>query len=341
MRRGDCPIRPGQPAGRVGVVRGGAGRAAGGRRAGRPRRGRRPARVRRSSSRSSAHDAAQAGRRAAARAARRAAARLPRGPRQRARLRGEGGRVHPDHRRAGPPVLGLPRLPPREAGARARARHGRRDDAHADGRGRIRSPASTRSSSTWTWTRSCRWCRTRSGRHDTFGLACTRRYYEDMGYPGHVNCTDNFNAEVDPYGIAPRAGWEAVNFFFNTRIEADNVLVSDEPWSRPGDYVMVRALTDLVCASSACPDDIDPANAWECTDIHVRVYSPENRFSGGHRPSRDPGGRASHDQGDGVPPADQRAHRELRRVPRLLAAALLQQRGRDRASTGRAARRPW
>ena len=38
-------------------------------------------------------------------------------------------------------------------------------------------------------------------------------------------------------------------------------------------------MTDLVCASSACPDDIDPANAWECTDIHVRVYSPENRFS--------------------------------------------------------------
>ncbi len=117
------------------------------------------------------------------------------------------------------------------------------------------------------------------GRHDTFGLACTRRYYEDMGYPGHVNCTDNFNAEVDPFGIPARAGWEAVNFFFNTRIEADNVLVSDEPWSRPGDYVLMKAMTDLVCASSACPDDIDPANAWECTDIHVRVYSPENRFS--------------------------------------------------------------
>src|SRR5919201_2682874 len=117
------------------------------------------------------------------------------------------------------------------------------------------------------------------GRHDTFGLACHSRYYEDMGYPGHVNCTDNFNRQVDQYGIASRAGWEAVNFFFNTRIEADNVHVSDEPWSRPGDYVLMKAMTDLVCASSACPDDIDPANAWECTDIHVRVYSPENRFS--------------------------------------------------------------
>ena len=26
------------------------------------------------------------------------------------------------------------------------------------------------------------------GRHDTFGLACTARYYEDLGYTGHVNC---------------------------------------------------------------------------------------------------------------------------------------------------------
>ena len=117
------------------------------------------------------------------------------------------------------------------------------------------------------------------GRHDTFGLACTARYYEDAGYPGHVNCTDNFNRQVTPYGIAERAGWEAVNFFYNTHIEADNLLISDEPWSRPGDYVLLRALSDLVCASSACPDDIDPANAWECTDIHVRVYAPENRFS--------------------------------------------------------------
>ena len=117
------------------------------------------------------------------------------------------------------------------------------------------------------------------GRHDTFGLACTPRYYEDMGYPGHISCTENFNNQVTPFGIASRAGWEAVNFFFNTRVDDDNVIVTDEPWSRPGDYVLMRAMTDLVCASSACPDDIDPANGWDITDIHVRVYPAENRFS--------------------------------------------------------------
>jgi aminomethyltransferase len=117
------------------------------------------------------------------------------------------------------------------------------------------------------------------GRHDTFALACQPKYYEDLGYPGHVNCTDNFNGALERFTIAPRKGWEALNFFYNTAFDCDMQLVSDEPWSRPGDYVMLRAMTDLVCASSACPDDIDPSNAWEVTDVHVRVYSPENRFS--------------------------------------------------------------
>jgi len=117
------------------------------------------------------------------------------------------------------------------------------------------------------------------GRHDTFALACSAKYYEDMGYFGHVNCTDNFNSQLTPYTIEPRRGWPALNFFFNTAFDAGGALVSDEPWSRPGDYVLLRALTDLVCLSSACPDDIDPANAWNPTEVHVRVYPARERFS--------------------------------------------------------------
>jgi len=117
------------------------------------------------------------------------------------------------------------------------------------------------------------------GRHDTFGLACTARYYEDRGYPGHANCSDNFSAALAPYGIAPRRGWAAANLFFNTGIDDANALYLDEPWSRPGDYLLFRSFKDLVCASSACPDDIDAANAWNPTDIHVRVYPAENLFS--------------------------------------------------------------
>lgn len=116
------------------------------------------------------------------------------------------------------------------------------------------------------------------GRHDAFALACSARYYDDIGYPGHINCSSNFNGALADNGVAPRAGWMAVNFFFNTAIDHNGAVISDEPWSRPGDYVLLRALTDLVCVSSACPDDTSPANGWHLTDIHVRTYSGQEKF---------------------------------------------------------------
>lgn len=117
------------------------------------------------------------------------------------------------------------------------------------------------------------------GRHDAFALACSAKYYDDIGYPGHVNCSDNFNSALAEYGVPGRPGWMAANFFYNTGIDADGVMFIDEPWSRPGDYVMMRALTDIVCVSSACPDDTTPANGWQLTDIHVRSYAASERFS--------------------------------------------------------------
>lgn len=117
------------------------------------------------------------------------------------------------------------------------------------------------------------------GRHDTFGLACTPRFYEDAGYPGHPSCSENFNFALERFGLAKRPGWQAVNLFYNTGVNAANAIFLDDPWSRPGDYVLMRAMKDLICASSACPDDIDATNAWNPTDIHVRVYAAQNTFS--------------------------------------------------------------
>ncbi|MEP3275026.1 MAG: DUF1989 domain-containing protein [Stappiaceae bacterium] len=125
------------------------------------------------------------------------------------------------------------------------------------------------------------------GRHDTFALACTARGYEDRGFPGHVNCSDNISNVYDSYGVQRRSAWPAINFFFNSWIlPTDNRIQIDEAWSRPGDFVALKALTDLVCVSTACPDDIDPINGWNPTDIHVRIYRPDKplRYAVAHRP---------------------------------------------------------
>ena len=55
------------------------------------------------------------------------------------------------------------------------------------------------------------------GRHDAFALACYARFYEDMGYPGHVNCTDNFNGALDPYGIAAPKGLDGAELLLQYR----------------------------------------------------------------------------------------------------------------------------
>ncbi|MEM5542335.1 DUF1989 domain-containing protein [Sulfitobacter sp. AS92] len=111
------------------------------------------------------------------------------------------------------------------------------------------------------------------GRHDTFGLACTARVYEERGFPGHVNCSDNISDALDPFGVRKRPAWPAINFFWNTWIDQNShEYMTEESYSRAGDYVVMRAMDNLVCASTACPDEIDPVNGWNPTDIHVRIY---------------------------------------------------------------------
>ncbi|MEX0310344.1 MAG: DUF1989 domain-containing protein [Tateyamaria sp.] len=114
------------------------------------------------------------------------------------------------------------------------------------------------------------------GQHDTFGLACTARGYEERGFPGHLNCSDNISDAVDRFGIARRAAWPAINFFWRTWVDPyTQHILTEESHSRPGDYVAMRALEPLVCVSTACPDDIDPINGWNPTDIHVRIYEKD------------------------------------------------------------------
>ncbi|MGV6806117.1 MAG: DUF1989 domain-containing protein [Ruegeria sp.] len=113
------------------------------------------------------------------------------------------------------------------------------------------------------------------GRHDTFGLACTARGYEERGFPGHVNCSDNMSNALSTFGVTRRSAWPAINFFWNTWIDpSTHHILTEESFSRPGDYVVMRAIEDLICVSTACPDDIDPINGWNPTDVHVRIYRP-------------------------------------------------------------------
>ncbi len=115
------------------------------------------------------------------------------------------------------------------------------------------------------------------GYHDSFFLACTSRYYEDLGYLQHPSCSENFNQVLEPYGIAARKGWAAVNFFYNTSVDDRGVIKAEPSRSQAGDCVVLRANCDLLCATSACADDLSSINGKQLTPIHVRIYQQISR----------------------------------------------------------------
>lgn len=95
---------------------------------------------------------------------------------------------------------------------------------------------------------------TSPGRHDTLCSACDSASYEEQGLGAtHPNCTDNFRSAFAQAGMAVPLVPCPWNLFMDIPISPDGRL-SDRPSSaRPGDYVELVALIDLLIVCSPCP----------------------------------------------------------------------------------------
>ncbi len=111
------------------------------------------------------------------------------------------------------------------------------------------------------------------GRHDLLLPACdARRYRETYGLEDHANCRDNFAAALEPYGITADRLPDPVNLFMHATILRRGQLEVREPLSQANDYVVLRSRTPLLVALSACPEDRNPTNGYNPTDLLVRVF---------------------------------------------------------------------
>ena len=115
---------------------------------------------------------------------------------------------------------------------------------------------------------------TSGGAHDTLMAACDNARYGLLGCTGyHDNCTDNLAAGLAELGLAAPETPSPLNLFMNIPWTEAGQLAWDEPVSRPGDYVVLRAEMDVIIAFSACPQDILPINgrAGTPTEAHFRI----------------------------------------------------------------------
>ena len=122
------------------------------------------------------------------------------------------------------------------------------------------------------------------GVHDLISGSCSEytnafRY----GVRGTPNCRTNFERALRPYGIPLAEIPYSFNIFMNTPVSPEGTTGIQEPTSKPGDYIDLRANLDLLVAISNCPQERNPCNGWNPTTLQVVVYEVEPTGKGAVR----------------------------------------------------------
>ncbi|SDW10114.1 hypothetical protein SAMN05444487_101294 [Marininema mesophilum] len=116
-------------------------------------------------------------------------------------------------------------------------------------------------------------------RHDFFFPACDDyRYRVDFGVENHPNCHDNLTQAIAGFGIRPMLLPDPINWFMNNELDDEWDYEIKEPLSRPGDYVKLKALMDVVVAVSTCSQDMAPVNGWKVTPLKLQLLAKERDF---------------------------------------------------------------
>lgn len=111
------------------------------------------------------------------------------------------------------------------------------------------------------------------GRHDILFPACDpRRYKDDYDLDDHPNCREALTTALEPYGVAFDHIPDPINWFMNLAIVQKGALEIRESLAERNDYVLLSALSDVVVAISACPQDQNSTNSGNPTDILIRLY---------------------------------------------------------------------
>ena len=113
------------------------------------------------------------------------------------------------------------------------------------------------------------------GVHDLIAGSCSEhtnavRY----GVRGTPSCRRNFELALEPYGIPLREIPYSFNVFMNVPVTSEGTAIV-EPVSTPGDFIDLRAETDLLVAISNCPQERNPCNAFKPTAMKAIVFEPE------------------------------------------------------------------
>jgi uncharacterized protein len=95
------------------------------------------------------------------------------------------------------------------------------------------------------------------GVHDMMIAACDQFRYEFFGHKGpHASCSENLCVAMRRLGHQVDVIPQPINFFTHTRVESDGRFLSPPNPVKPGAFVVLEALIDVIGVVSSCPFDL-------------------------------------------------------------------------------------
>lgn len=107
------------------------------------------------------------------------------------------------------------------------------------------------------------------GEHDLLHPCCRPEMFEFFYQhgEGHPNCLENINGCLNKqYPII-----HPVNLFMHTKINSDGTISVEQPISKPGDKVVLKAEMDVRLGIAACSVSESKCNGGKCSSIKIII----------------------------------------------------------------------
>lgn len=116
------------------------------------------------------------------------------------------------------------------------------------------------------------------GIHHASGGCCNEfANFVRYGERNTRNCLDNLTLAAAPLGLTTKDIPGAFCPFMKVLQHADGAYEIQEPESRSGDHIDLKAEMNLLIALSNCPQDKNPCNGFNPTALRVIVFHPPAR----------------------------------------------------------------
>ena len=112
------------------------------------------------------------------------------------------------------------------------------------------------------------------GRHDFLLTPCSPEtfqiIYKASGH--HPSCFENLSRALSSYDILADSIPTTLNVFMNVELSPSGELRIRPPRSRPGDYLLLEAMMDMIVGVTACSAEL--SNNGSFKPIDIEVYDP-------------------------------------------------------------------